>query len=425
MRDTPQTTGQTTGLGPAPTGRRAWKVALCALGAYGATLAVVVLGITAGARWLAPAWRPASPRHVPPAGNAVVEALSLWDAQWYLEIASQGYSYHPRRQSAVAFFPAYPVLVRAVRDVTGLPLQAAGLVVSHGFLLGALVVLWRYGRQRFSKAPARAAGFAVASLAVFPTGLFFRMAYTESLFVFLCLLVFWGMERRWPPGVLAGIVGLATATRSVGVALVVPLAMHVWEQTRSWRQAATRLAGVLPLSAWGILGYMGFQAAAFGEPLAFVKTQQFWRMRPPLPVGEMVLVLGSWEPIWSVYLPGMPGYWREVDRGLPLVLSYQSFNCVAFVAAAALLAAGGVKGWLSGRELALGVCLLAIPYVSAGYRFCMASQGRYVSVVFPVYLVLGQWLSRMPRLAAAGVLAVLAAYLGWFSAMLAAGYFMV
>lgn len=404
---------------------RRYGVLGCALLAYGLTLPLVLLGLGLGVGLLAPARRAQPPRHIPPAGDVLLDTLSLWDGQWYLEIATRGYSYHPHRQSAVAFFPAYPLLVRAVLAATPLGPQAAGLVVSHTLLLGAFTLLVLYVRQRFAGSPPRLALCTLWTLAVFPTGFFLRMTYTESLFLTLCLAAFLGMERRWPLGLLAGIVGAITATRSVGVAMVLPLAMHVREQSGCWRQAARRLLWVAPLSLWGLAAYMAFQGWAFGEPLAFVKTQQFWRMRPPLPAGELLLALASWEPIWSVYVPDTPCYWANLDAGLPLLLSYHSANCIAFVGAMGLLAVGGLKGWLSRRELVLAACLLAIPYLAAGYRFCMASQGRYVSVVFPIYLVLRHLLCRLPRGVATAILTLLAGYLVWFSAMLAAGYFVV
>ena len=410
-------------MAPQPASACLWIVGRT-LAAYVPTLLLILLGVKLGTGLLMPAARPPSPRHVPPADDVVLDTLTLWDGQWYLEIAARGYSYHSQRQSAVAFFPAYPVLVRAVLKLTPLSLQWAGLIVSHTLLLAAYTLLLLYARQRFGQSP-KVAPYALAALAVFPTGFFLRMAYSESLFLVLCLTAFLGMERRWPLAGLAAIVGAITATRSVGVAMLLPLAMHVCERSASWRQAAGRLLWVGPLAVWGLAAYMAYQGWAFGEPLAFVKTQQFWRMRPPLPAGEMLVTLASWEPIWSVYLPGAPGYWADIDPGIPLLLSYHSANCVAFVGAIALLGVGGIKGWLSRGELVLGVCLLAIPYISAGYRFCMASQGRYVSVVFPIYLVIGQLLCRMPRAVAIGVLMVLAAYLMWFSAMLAAGYFVV
>jgi len=37
-----------------------------------------------------------------------------WDGWWYVNIAEHGYSYRPGHMSAVAFFPVYPLVVRAV-----------------------------------------------------------------------------------------------------------------------------------------------------------------------------------------------------------------------------------------------------------------------------------------------------------------------
>ncbi|MCR4412533.1 MAG: hypothetical protein NUV77_08940, partial [Thermoguttaceae bacterium] len=177
-----------------------------ALLAYVLTLPLVVLGAESGASLLAPAARPKCPRHIPPAGDVILDTLTLWDGQWYLEITARGYTYNPQGQSAVAFFPAYPVLVRAVLALAPLSLHWAGLLVSHALLVGAFALVIVYVRQRFPEGPARLAGYAVFALAVFPTGFFLRMAYSESLFLVLSLTAFLGMERRWPLGAIAVIV---------------------------------------------------------------------------------------------------------------------------------------------------------------------------------------------------------------------------
>jgi len=279
--------------------------------------------------------------------------------------------------------------------------------------------------------------YTVLALALFPTSFFMRMVYTESLFLFLILLTFVAMQRRWPLPVIAMIAGAATATRSVGVALLLPLAWHVWEQEkgdrhlgdsepvpffRRFRQACLRLAWLAPLAAWGLLEYILYQWWAFDEPLAFVKTQQFWRHRPPEAFGETILALLAWEPVWSVYVPSLPGYWGGIDRGVWMPLSYQLANANLFLLAIGLVALGAAKKWLSVREVLLAAGLLGIPYAISGFRFTMGSQGRYVSVVFPIYLVLGQILCRLPVAASVAVLALSAAYLALFSAMLAGGY---
>jgi hypothetical protein len=177
-----------------------------------------------------------------------------------------------------------------------------------------------------------------------------------------------------------------------------------------------------PLAAWGLLAYIVFQWCYFGEPLAFAKTQQFWSRRPPEPLGETVLALLAWEPVWSVYIPGMPGFWGGVDRGVWMPFSFQLANANLFLLAIGLVGVGAWKKWLSVREVVFAAALIGIPYAMSGFRFTMGSQGRFVSIVFPIYLVLGHILCRLPVWAAVAVLALSAAYLALFSAMLASGY---
>ena len=61
-------------------------------------------------------------------GDAILSPLARWDAVWYLGIADSGYggADSPR----VAFFPLYPLLVRAVGELGG-GSRAALLVASY------------------------------------------------------------------------------------------------------------------------------------------------------------------------------------------------------------------------------------------------------------------------------------------------------
>jgi hypothetical protein len=301
----------------------------------------------------------------------------------------------------------------------------SALFVSHVCFAGALALLIIYLRGRFASGPANLAPYAALACALFPTSFFMRMVYTESLFLFLSLLAFVGMQRKWPLATVALIVGLATATRAVGVALALAVAYHVWERSDSWRQAAIRFTYLGPLAVWGMLGYMLFLWLAFSDPMSFVTSQQHWHLRPPVGFGDRLLGLISWEPIWSVYTPGCPGYWADIDKGVPLPFSYQFANPTIFLLAASLLVLGIMKKWLTPCEVIVGVFLLAIPYFTRGFSFCMAAQGRFMSVVFPIYVVAGNVLCRLSPLASAGILGLSALYLTIFSVMFAADYFIV
>ncbi len=395
------------------------------LAVYALTSLVVIAGIAAGLWGMEGSEGPHSPRHVAASGDALLDALTSWDGQWYLEIARQGYGYSPKRMSSVAFFPAYPTAIRAVSEVTRMPSDWAALLVSHALLVATFVLMFAYARRRFPDAPTGLPMFVLLALGLFPPTLFMRMAYSESLFLFLTVLAMYGMERNWRLRGIAAVVGLATATRFTGVALLLPLAMHVWRRAGSTRHAVATLAALMPLALGGLLLFVLFQQLAFSEPLGFIQTQDFWRHRLPEDLSDKILGLASWEPVWSVYIPSWPGYAGCFGDPAPALLNLQFANPIFFVGAAALVFAGAWKDWLSRSETLLSVGLILIPYVAKGFEMCMASQARFVAAVFPIYLVLGNILSRLPRPWAATILVFFGVYLAVYSAMLAAGYVLI
>src|SRR5205823_15085160 len=51
---------------------------------------------------------------ISPTSHPWVNMLSRWDAGWYVEIARDQYRYEPGSPSNAAFFPLYPLLIRAI-----------------------------------------------------------------------------------------------------------------------------------------------------------------------------------------------------------------------------------------------------------------------------------------------------------------------
>ena len=73
-------------------------------------MAVLVIGYPPG---------PAPPMQV---NNELVNLQARWDANWYLGIVTEGYHFVPNQpglQQSIAFFPAYPMLVRGVGRILG------------------------------------------------------------------------------------------------------------------------------------------------------------------------------------------------------------------------------------------------------------------------------------------------------------------
>ena len=83
---------------------------------------------------------------------------------------------------------------------------------------------------------------------------------------------------------------------------------------------------------------------------------------------------------------------------------------------------GAWKRWLNSRENLLGALLILIPYITRSYEMCMLSQGRFMAVVFPIYLVMGHILGRIPGPYAAMVIGLFVFYLAVYTIHFAAGY---
>ena len=83
------------------------------------------------------------------------------------------------------------------------------------------------------------------------------------------------------------------------------------------------------------------------------------------------------------------------------------------------------RRWLTSYQILLAVRLLAIPYVTRAYEFTMQSQGRFAAVVFPVYIVLGQLLARLPTAVAVALLALSGFLMAAYAALFATGHALI
>jgi hypothetical protein len=375
---------------------------------------VVVAGLAVGGGLLA-AWPDAPPR------VHLIDYVANADARHYRQIAEHGYSYEPGTRSMVAFWPLYPLLASGLGRLPAIEYEWSLVVVSNLALLAAFIMLARYAVVRFPELPADYSDYCLLALGLFPLGFFLRAPLSESVFLALSVGAMSLIAKGRPWWMCAAVVGLATAARPVGVALLAPLAIDIWRRT-SRAQRWIALPAGLAIGCWGLLAYMPYLHVQFGNAFAFADAQMQWRIRDPVPWGEHLFALARLEPIWTVFDPASPAFWGNPRWPVPFWCNLNLLNPFVFVAAIVLLTIGKCRSWLNWEETALVAGLLFIPYVTRSFDMGMISMGRFVSVAFPLYLVLGHIMVRIPGPLAAIVLALSAVWLAIFSAQFAAGY---
>jgi hypothetical protein len=319
------------------------------------------------------------------AGDALVAPLARWDSVWYLAIANDGYpADDPRR---AAFFPLYPLLLRAAGVVVGDPI-VAGVLVSLGCFAAALVLLHRLTELELGRPAARATLWAVA---LFPGAFFFSAVYSEALFLALSVgSVYAARTGRWA---WAGALGaLGAATRSAGVLLVVPLAL-LWLARAGERPRRLRDAAWIAVVPAGLLAFCAALALGGGDPLAPMHAQDTWFRAFAGPFA------GAWD--------GTAAAWRGVHH-----LDDPAARADVVLFGFLLAAVPAVVGTLRRLPPAYGayvVSALALPLSYPVAPQPLMSLPRFLAVLFPLFMWLGAWLAdggRVRRLAVLGPFAV-------------------
>ncbi|QQR84870.1 MAG: hypothetical protein IPJ76_09565 [Flavobacteriales bacterium] len=301
----------------------------------------------------------------------MVQDGSRGDAGWYARIAEHGYPRlsgphelgHAERedvhQSEWAFFPLYPLLVRATATALGCRTEVAmwwlGLVICIGAAL-------MYRAFAGHSDPGHGAWHSAVLLS-FPMAMYLHVYYTEALFLLLLMGVFAFAQRKWWTWCATSL-ALLVLVRPNGLFAVPALLLYVQEQEGlRWERALTdkrmmlRLARVLLPAATVWAAYAVFQWHCTGSAFAFSLAQAGWGRGTTWPFmgffrsGDVATQVESWYTIVLL------GALVAVARRLPL-----SFNVLIWLNVLMPLCSGSVD-----------------------------SMTRFTLGLFPLLLLLGQW----------------------------------
>lgn len=231
-------------------------------------------------------------------------AWERFDALWFLRIAESGYI---DGDGSAVFYPGYPLAVRFFSIFLGGHIFPAGLIVAHLATFGAMVALYFLSAAEWGESVARKT---VLYLAVFPTSFFLLAPYSEALFHFLALFALWAARRgKWE---LAGLSGIgASATRNIGVLLVLPLLTEAFHRFKERRDTSELARGVLwsMLASGGAIAYLVFWQQLSGDHLAPVHQQANWQRELSFPLGTVLAATREAFRFIGVY----PGGYHLLD----------------------------------------------------------------------------------------------------------------
>ena len=370
-------------------------------------------------------------------GLSMPTLLRHWyefDGGWYELIANKGYVHTPNAQSTVAFFPGYPLAVRAVKPLFGGDSATAGSVLTLMCGIGSVALFTVWCRRRMTPL---AAWLSVGLLLVYPYSWYlYGPIYADSFFLLATLSAFLLVEDGHP--IWAGLFGaVATVTRPVAPAVLIGLLLLVAERRGAlvyfkpsgltgtasrgigprirrfiertgaprglmWGRLRPADAGVL-LAGTGFAAYLGYLWVRFGDPFIWASVQRYWN-QPSGPVTLLKLHLGG------LILFRLGSRFRYI------------VGCVlqgTLTCSGLLLVPRVVRrfGWGYAMLVAIGMGMAFIG--SKDFQ----GTGRYLLAAFPVFGLGGEWLSERSARTRGAILTMSAVLLLFWANLYSRGYY--
>ncbi|MFE3062143.1 hypothetical protein ACFXG6_05835 [Streptomyces roseus] len=182
-----------------------------------------------------------------------------WDSEHYLAIAKTGYEMFWCRDryadfpdvmcGNVAWFPGYPMAVRAV-SATGLSYELSAVLVAEASLLGTFAMLWHLLGARLTWA----SGLTLAIGVVFPGAIYFHAMFpiaTGTLALLVCVA---GVKRgSWGIAAAGGFTAASChLVGAVAVGMLLLSALFAWQRD-AWRVRIAKALASAAIAGCGVL----------------------------------------------------------------------------------------------------------------------------------------------------------------------------
>ncbi|MEM3380093.1 MAG: hypothetical protein QW039_02955 [Fervidicoccaceae archaeon] len=283
-------------------------------------------------------------------GFSIEAAMTRWDAEHYIEIALTGYS----SPENFAFSPFFPILIRLVNTVVGIPWLSASLI-SNAFSYTVIILIYfLYGERT------------AYILAFFPTFLAYTLfPYSEAVsltFIALTLLLSRN-GRNTLSSMLSYSISILT---SYATAITLP----------SFLFLKRRKLVLIPIAVG--IAILTFFFLETGDPLYYFKVEgTYWGSDITTPWGQAEWILHGWFTSQSWRLGPLnlpPTYWLARN------IAFELF----FIISTAFLALKGRKFELTFSSFILiqVLCITGVPAISVPRLILRALPSFYGASLF-------------------------------------------
>jgi hypothetical protein len=290
--------------------------------------------------------------------------LGVWqrfDAIHYLRIASTGYS----STDLSVFFPLYPILVRL-----------SGIVLAHNYLLSSILVsstaallasIVFYRLVLDETGDLGTAKRATAYMIFFPPAFILLAPYTESLTLLLMVSAFiCGRKSKW---LAAAALGFAAAlTRPVGMLIAVPFLAEAITPIRERKLPSIKQALAIAAPLLGFASFVVYRGIAGFPPLSEVQFD-YW--------GRMTAIPFSIIPVTL----------QRMVSGQAMLIEYLDLSIVLLMVVLGVYVARRLPLPYSAYYWAVMITNLSLTRLGQP----ISSQARFATILFPAFIVLGQF----------------------------------
>lgn len=304
------------------------------------------------------------------ATSMVLDVLTSWDGIWYMRIVRFGYpTYVPDgityddSQARVAFFPAYPYLVRAIDTV--LPGGDTFAALFTNLLLGVVFVLLVgiLTKAWFGISHARTA---MVLAAIFPGSFVLSFAYSEALLLTLSALCLLFLHKHaWTAAGLTAMI--ATAARPNGVAVACACLVAAGVAARATRSLRPMIAPLL--APIGFIAFQWWIDAHTGERRIWFRVQT-----------------EAWDEGASFGLTALRRTLEAFTQ--PLTSPTDLITAVSFVSALVLVWVAWRRHRLPLEAAAYSAVILALMVLPA----TVTARPRFLFSAFPLLIATAVWL---------------------------------